>query len=106
MIIGFSRIELYLPGIKSLKEKRSILTRIKTTVRNSFNVSISEVDYQDKWQRTLLGIVGISNDKKVMESTLTKILNNIERIRGIDILDSFIEVDYGIQTKKSKFDNY
>ncbi len=48
--------ELYLPGVRSLKEKRHILRSIKDTLRNKFNISIREVSLQDKWQRSGIGI--------------------------------------------------
>jgi len=105
MVIGISTVELYLPGVTSLKKKRSILNSIKVTTRNKFNVAISEIDYLDKWQRALIGIVGVSNDSKFMESLLKKTIGNIQQKKGIDIIDYTVEVDNGIQTKKGEFPN-
>lgn len=103
MVVGISTVELYLPGISSLKGKRSIINSLKATIRNHFNVSISEIDYLDKWQRSLLGIVSVSNDRKSMESFLKKVADNIQRKRGIEILDYTLEVNNGIQAKTSEF---
>ncbi len=103
MVVGISTVELYLPGISSLKEKRSIINSLKATIRNHSNVSISEIDYLDKWQRSLLGIVSVSNDSKSMESLLKKVVGNIQRKRGIEILDYTLEVNNGIQAKTSEF---
>ena len=47
MLVGTLEVELYLPGTSSLKEKRFILKSIKTKIRNSYNVSIAEVDFQE-----------------------------------------------------------
>lgn len=103
MTIGICSVELYLPGITSLKQKRSIINSIKTKIRKHFNVSISEVNYSEKWQRSLLGIVGVSNDGKLLESSFKKILNNIQQKRGVEILDYTFEVNNGVQTKKGEF---
>lgn len=103
MIIGICSVELYLPGITSLKEKRNIINSIKASIRNHFNVAISEIDYLDKWQRCILGIVGVSNDGKFMESLLKKILNNIQQKRGVEILDYNLEVNNGVQARKGEF---
>ncbi|MCK4422225.1 DUF503 domain-containing protein [candidate division WOR-3 bacterium] len=102
MIVGISTVELYLPGINSLKAKRRIINSIKATIRQQFNVSISEIDYLDKWQRSLLGIVGISNDSRFMEFMLKKVIDAINRKGDVSIIDSSIEVNYAIQTKESK----
>jgi uncharacterized protein YlxP (DUF503 family) len=43
MVIGSSVIELDLPGIGSLKEKRSVLKGLIARVHKQFNVSCAEV---------------------------------------------------------------
>ena len=58
MIVGVCTIELRLREARSLKEKRQVLKSIITRVKNNFNVAIAEVDYQDKWQRAVLGCSG------------------------------------------------
>jgi len=103
MTIGICSVELYLPGINSLKQKRSIINSIKTKTRKHFNVSISEVNYSEKWQRSTLGIVGVSNNGKLLESSFKKILNNIHQKRGVEIINYKIEVKNGIQAKKGEF---
>ena len=55
MIVGVCTIELRLREARSLKEKRQVLKSVITRVKNNFNVAIAEVDYQDKWQRAVLG---------------------------------------------------
>ncbi|MBM7619029.1 uncharacterized protein YlxP (DUF503 family) [Bacillus tianshenii] len=69
---------------QSLKEKRAVLQRIITRLKQRFNISISEIDHQDVWQRTKLGIVSISSSKSVTEKELQKVL---------DYLDSFPEIE-------------
>jgi uncharacterized protein YlxP (DUF503 family) len=63
LIVGIALIELHIPGSSSLKAKRSVLNRIKERVKNRFNASVAEVDYQDLWQRAAIGVavVGIEN---------------------------------------------
>lgn len=103
MVIGYSSVELFLPGITSLKEKRRIIRSIKDRIKKNFNVAISEVDFLDKWQRTLLGVVSVSNDSKYLESMLMKVVEEIRNKRNINILNYTIRVDNGIKTEKSQF---
>ena len=55
MTIGFCHLDLYLPECASLKQKRSVLKSITTRTRNKFNVSVSELGDNDRWQRAQLG---------------------------------------------------
>ena len=87
MWIGCLEIEIYLPGAGSLKEKRMILKSIKSRLRAKYNVAVAEIDSNDKWQRTVLGIVGISNDRREINSQLDKVLDYVETLKDFDILN-------------------
>jgi len=56
MVIGVLRLTLYLPENHSLKGKRSVLRKIKARVANEFNVSVTECDGHDLWQRAFAEI--------------------------------------------------
>jgi len=84
-------VEAVIIGSKSLKEKRAVLNSIKGSIASKFNVSISELDYLDKWQRTLLGFAVISNNGKLNETILEKISEIIYLDRRLEILNSTIE---------------
>ncbi len=92
MVIGVCKVDLYLPENGSLKEKRRIIKSIKDRVRTKFNVSIAEVDYLNAWQRAVLGIVSVSNDQRIVEATLAKVVNLVEETRGTQIIDYQTEI--------------
>lgn len=93
MVIGSCTVELYLPGAFSLKDKRSILKSTIQRIRNEYNVSIAEVDYNDTIQSALLGIVTVSNDTAHAHSLLTHVVNWIERSRlDVQLVDYQIEM--------------
>lgn len=92
MVIGVGQIELYIPESGSLKSKRFVLKSIKTKIRNKFNVSIAEVENNDKWQRATLGVAIVSNDKKIVDSTLNQIMHFIENDVRLEIVDHSIEI--------------
>ena len=69
---------------QSLKEKRAVLQRVLTRTKQKFNVSISEIDFQDSWQRTKFGIVAVSSAKVQTERELNQVLR---------FLDSFPEIE-------------
>jgi uncharacterized protein YlxP (DUF503 family) len=92
MIVKLLTIDLHLPGRSSLKEKRFVLTSVKTKLRQRFNVSVAEVDHHDKWQRTVLAIVTVGVDGRAVESTGDKVLKFLERDHRITILDYTQEI--------------
>jgi uncharacterized protein YlxP (DUF503 family) len=103
MFVGIGKVEIFLPGLNSLKSKRRIINSIKGKIRSKFNVGISEIDFLDKWQRALIGIVAVSNDSKFLQSSLHKIVDQIKGFRDINILDWSIEINNDFETEKGKF---
>ncbi|GAK02015.1 YlxP-like protein [Geomicrobium sp. JCM 19037] len=85
-MIGALHVTCSLPSSHSLKEKRAVLQSILTRVRKR-NLSISEMDHQDAWQRTSLSAVCISSDRKVIERELQSVLDLIDQSEGIDCYD-------------------
>ena len=92
MIVGLLTLEIYIPYSHSLKEKRKALNSLKDRLRKKFNIALAELDYQSKWQRALIGIVTINNQKRVIESLFEKILQDTEKNLEGQILRS--EINY------------
>jgi len=92
MQIGCVKIEFYLHGVFSLKEKRNIANSIKQKLRNKFNISIAEIESQDNMNRLVLGMVFVSNNSKMIQRISDKLINTIERITSEEILDISLEV--------------
>ncbi len=92
MFVGVLQVELLLRGNTSLKGKRQILKSVKDRVRHKFNVSIAEVDNNDLWQRSTLGICCISNDKTHANRMLSEVVNFIESNSAAELLDYSIEI--------------
>ncbi|HUV56829.1 MAG TPA: DUF503 domain-containing protein [Dehalococcoidales bacterium] len=93
MNIGVCKVKLRLPENLSLKGKRRVLKSITTRVRNKFNVSVAEVDDNDLWQLSTLGICCVSNDKRHTDEVLSKIADFISNSRlEVEILNYDIEI--------------
>ena len=88
MIIGLLSLEIYFPYSHSLKEKRKILTSFKDRIKKRYNIAIAELDYQNKWQRTRIGIVSLNSSKKPVEQLFTKILSDAEKNIDGEIIHS------------------
>ncbi len=92
MIVGVSTIEIFIPDSRSLKGKRKVLNGIKSRIRNKYNVSINEVDFSDLWQRAKLGVSIVGNSSKFVDSTLSKVLNEIKKDLRIEVIDYKMEL--------------
>ncbi len=79
MIIGFLSLEIYIPYSHSLKEKRKRLSSLKNRLKNRYNVAFAELDYHQKWQRTKIGMVTLNNQKRLIDSLFSKIIEDTEK---------------------------
>lgn len=86
MIIGVLVIEILIYSSTSLKEKRFVIKSIKDRIINKFNVSIAELRYQDKWQRSEIGIAVIGNQQSYVEHVLQKIFQSLDHSDQYEII--------------------
>lgn len=91
MLIGSCYIELRLFTPQSLKEKRHIIKSIMDRIKNKYNVSIAEVELNDKWQMAGIGIACVSNDSKIIDSTFNSIIEFLDGDTRFDITTIDIE---------------
>lgn len=94
MVIGTLIISLHIPCCGSLKGKRHALKGAMTRTRNTFNVSICEVEHQDLWQRSTLAAVCVNTEGPAANSTMSKIVELWERVDGVEILDYSIDIEH------------
>lgn len=92
MLVGVCTVELFLPESNSLKGKRMVISSIKKRVRNKFNVSISEIGHFDKWQRIIFGISLVTNEQRLIDSTIGEILKLISSDVRVEVLGHLTEV--------------
>jgi uncharacterized protein YlxP (DUF503 family) len=93
MVVGVATFTVFMPGVGSLKGKRSILNSVKGRVRSKFNASIAEVEDLDLWQRATLGVAVVSNDRRHANSVLEKIRATVEREDRLNLVDYSIDID-------------
>ncbi len=92
MTIGVCIFEIHFPESNSLKKKRYHLKNLKTKIRNKYNVSLSEIDHFDLWQRAKIAAVCVSSESKFANEILNNMINFIKfNIEG-ELLDYSIEM--------------
>lgn len=59
----------------------------KDRIRKNFNVSIAEVEDNDQWQSAVLAVALVSNDKRMANRVLSKVVDFIESSRDLVVDD-------------------
>jgi uncharacterized protein YlxP (DUF503 family) len=72
-------IHLHLPACASLKEKRGRIKPLIARLHREFNVSVAEMDLQDKWQDAVLICAMVGNERGHLESALQNVAKWVER---------------------------
>jgi len=93
MIIGVCTIELHLPGLGSLKQKRSVLKPMLARLHNTFEVSAAEIDRQDVWQSAVIAVALVTNSTPHAQEVLNRVLQWIEtHYPNVYIVNQRIEI--------------
>jgi uncharacterized protein YlxP (DUF503 family) len=92
VIVGYCRLELYLAGVTSLKEKRSILKSMLARMRQQFNVSAAEVAKNDMHQAAVIAFAVVSNSTRHTQESLDNVLRWIETT-CLDVIVSAHEME-------------
>lgn len=78
MIAAIGKVELHIPHSNNLKAKRKVVSSLCGKIRSKFNISVSEIDYLDLWQRSAIGLAMVSSDRGIVEKTFEKALRIID----------------------------
>jgi uncharacterized protein len=94
MPIAYLTLELRIEAAHSLKDKRQVLRSVKDRLRNSFNISIAEIESTDLWQRATLGVVSISDSRDYLQGLMQNVEKEAVRLAnnaGAEVVDSFLD---------------
>jgi uncharacterized protein YlxP (DUF503 family) len=92
LIVGTFVVDLSLPGVDSLKEKRRRIKPLLARVQNRFNVSIAEVGYNDNLRMAQFGAAVVGNEKAFIDQVIAEIIRCIGAEKEMNIIDYHIEM--------------
>ena len=85
-------IHLHLPACSSLKEKRGRIKPLISRLHREFNISVAEMDLQDKWTETVITCAMVNSDRVVLQQSLQSVAKWVEaNWSDGDVLDLKIE---------------
>ena len=91
MPVGLLTLELHIPDAHSLKDKRQIVRSLKDRLRKRFNVAVAEMEYQDVWQRAIIGVVKLSTAEQHVEESLQLVLQESYRQLGRMLVNHVVD---------------
>jgi uncharacterized protein YlxP (DUF503 family) len=87
MVVGIVRVELFVPGAQSLKDKRQVVRSIKERLRERVHASVAEVDHQELWQRAALGLAVVGADGSQVRDMLQSARHIVDQYLQAQVLD-------------------
>jgi len=101
-MVGLLNAQLVLRNACTLKQKRRIIKGLKDRIKNNFNVSISETGVLDNCQYSNLGIAMVGNDKRYVNSILSKVVNHFRGATSFDLVSYNLEFIYSQRQQHKK----
>lgn len=92
MFIAVSRLVLQIPESGSLKAKRQVVRRVTDRLRARFNVAVAEVGDNDLWQRAVLGLGVVGNDRRHVDEQMGKIIHAVEEMYVAPLISRQTEI--------------
>lgn len=92
MTIGVLTLELLIHDSNSLKAKRKVMQALIARVRNNFNLAVTQVGDEGKWQKATLALAGVEKYRNTMNSVLSAVIDYIRSCHSVYIIDYGIEL--------------
>ncbi len=92
MIVGSLRVRLIVRDSRTLKDKRQVVRSIKDKLRDAFNVSVAEVDYEDDRKMVALGLAMVSNEASHVKGAFEQVLAALRAHPVAEFVDFEMEV--------------
>jgi hypothetical protein len=92
MAIANLTVELSIPLSRSLKDRRQVVRSMKDRLRQSFNVSVAEMDEAVTWQSARIGIAAVSSSRDYLRGLMEEVERAATRLaceNGAEVTDAF-----------------
>ncbi len=92
-MIAILTIHLHFPTCASLKEKRGQLKPLISRLHREFNLSVAEMDLQDKWQEAVIACAMVNSDSVTLRQSLQSVAKWVEaNWTDGDVIEEKIEI--------------
>ncbi len=81
------RLEIRIPEARSLKDKRRVVKGLMGSLAAAFPVAVSEVGFQDQWQRATLGAALVAPQAGQLERIIYSVQHALRERPDIELLE-------------------
>ena len=92
MVVAVERFDLRIPGARSLKQKRHVVKSLIAALRQTFAVSVAEVDHQDLWQRATLAVAAVGADQHHLRRVMQAVGARVDAWAEVEVIDRDLRV--------------
>ncbi|MDH4111475.1 MAG: DUF503 domain-containing protein [Actinomycetota bacterium] len=92
MLVALQRFDLRIRESHSLKQKRHVLKGLISALRQRFNVSVSEVDHQDLWQRGTIAVATVGGQEYRLRQLASEIERFVDTWPAVEVLQVEVTV--------------
>ena len=86
------RFDLRIPGSRSLKHKRHVISALTAAIRQRFPVSVAEVDHQDLWQRAAIAVAAVGADQHHLRRVMHEVEKLVDRWAETEVIERELEL--------------
>ena len=89
MWLAVIRLQLLIPGARSLKDRRQAVRSLKERLKGRFDAACSEVGDLESWNRAFLSLALVANEKPILQDVADEIARYAQndayvQVTGID----------------------
>ena len=92
MLVAVERFDLRIPQSHSLKQKRHVVRSLIAALRQSFPVSVAEVEHQDLWQRATIAVAVVGAEQHHLRRVLQQVEKRVDAWAEIDVIDRDVHI--------------
>ena len=92
MVIGYGIIRLRIEASGSLKDKRSVVSKIIKRVQNEFNVTVAQVGDLDDRHFAQVGFALAGNESRYINGKIDHLLRFVNDLNVAEVVDSKVEI--------------
>jgi uncharacterized protein YlxP (DUF503 family) len=92
VLVALERFDLRIPGSRSLKQKRHVVSSLTAAIRQRFPVSVAEVDHLDLWQRAAIAVAAVGADQHHLRKVMHEVEKLVDRWAETEVLQADLEL--------------
>ena len=92
MLVALQRFDLRIRESHSLKQKRHVVKSLTAAIRQRFNVSVSEVDHQELWQRATIAVASVAVQEYHLRQVADEIAGYVDTWPAVKVLEVEVTV--------------